>query len=363
MSLYQAIRLYLHMRFSVLFIFLLVTQFSNAQNIQRLWNQKDYEAIYAQRDRVNRMSGLDMLRVAQSAQHFEEDSIAIDILDLSIEKGYADAQTYYIRGISLIRLKLYLGAADSFHQALALNRNRLPYMLAKADAYYRGEEPDSALAVFERVHTLFPGKDVATFMMCKIPEEEGFSKKAVECYKLHIPEIAEEGYKLEAKENLAMLQWRHVSDTSAAEENLLQLAEAKPQNFRYKMLLCQLYGETKNWEQLELQRNAIHTMYQENKIPSRYFVKNMFPLFEVEGENYRIQVFEILNPAIKGGTLFKAFYVTPTQAMPVGSIAYAENEGGAQIIGEGQFTDQTTTCEPMKLQELIFYMERIESKM
>lgn len=350
------------MRITILLSGLLWTGLLSAQHIQRLWQQKDYEAIYAQRDRVDRMSGRDMLRVAQAAQHFGEDSVAIDILDLAIDKGYADDQTYYQKGICLSRQNLHLAAAGAFHQALALNPNRLPYMLAKADAYYQGDEPDSALAVFERVYTMFPDRDVAAYMCCRIQEEQGYVNNAIACYKEHIPGIREKGYRLEALENLAILQWKAGKDSTGAEVSLLRLIDEAPDNVQFRLLTIQFYAETGRWNDVNEQRREVHRLRDEGKLPPHIVRKNVLPMVEFAGDDYVVQVYEIIDPERSPGGIFEAFFVTPNHARPMGRWIYREEGNSSQLVGEGMDEEVITLEGTLTLQEFVERMKHIESK-
>src|SRR5690606_17759417 len=108
--------------------------------IERMWQKKDYDELYEQRHRANRMSGMDLLRVAQAAHRLGHDSAAIDLIRIAINKGYGSDQHYNLQGSIYAEGGLHLRAAKAFRTALRYNHNRLPYMLDLAGAYYAANE-------------------------------------------------------------------------------------------------------------------------------------------------------------------------------------------------------------------------------
>lgn len=355
--------IYLRMRIIILTLFVLFNVGASAQSIQRLWSQKNYEAIYEQRDRIHRMSGRDMLRVAQAAQHFDEDSIAIYILNTAIEKGYEDDQTYYVRGLSFAKQRKFIPAAESFHQALALNQHRLPYMLAKADAYYRGQKPDSALAVFNRIHKYFPEKDVATFMSCKILEEQGFMQDAIACFEGNIRDMVAKEYRVEASEILASLYWHEGDDSTQAAGIYNELIQNYPNKVNYRLNLLQLSAEMGDWETVSVQEEAIHQLRDENQLPSIYTRKNALPILSLMGVNFRIEIYEIIKPELKDNAIYEAFLITPLHARPVGKWSYVVENGVMKIIGEGRGAEEFTIETELNLMEFSIFMMSIERKL
>lgn len=355
--------IYLRMRILILTFLALLHTAASAQSIQRLWNQKNYEAIYEQRDRIHRMSGPDMLRVAQAAQHFDEDSIAIYILNTAIEKGYEDDQTYYVRGLSFAKQRHFISAAESFHQALALNQHRLPYMLAKADAYYRGQKPDSALAVFNRIHLLYPNKDVATFMSCKILEEQGYMQAAIECFEGNIRDMVAKEYRVEASEILASLYWHEGEDSARAAAIYRELIDNNPNKVNYRLNLLQLTAEMGEWDMVAQQQEAIHQLRDSDQLPSIYTRKNALPILSLMGVNFRIEIYEIIRPDLKDNAIYEAFLITPLHARPVGKWSYIVENGERKIVGEGRGAEEFTIETELNLMEFSIFMRSIERKL
>lgn len=351
--------------FATLFILTLSLN-TFAQNISKMWRAKDYEGIYEQMPRVNRMASMDMLHLANSAFRLGHDSEAVYVLDLSIKKGYATDQHYYAKGDILHSQHIYIDAAEAYHQALALNPHRLPYMLAKADAYYLGRQPDSALAVFRRVHVLFPDKDVATFMECKIQAEEGYIESAVTCYKEHIPQLVALEYKVAATEEIVNLLWYGMNDTTHAAKYINSLIRMQPDVIKHRLSAIQIRAELDQWDKVEVQRAFLREKFESGTMPAFYTKKNALPLLDVEGNNYRLQFFENLETR-PNSAVFKSkwncFMATPQHGVLAGTWKYVENEGDIHIESTAEGVENIALEEPMSFQDFVIYMIDIESKM
>ncbi len=349
-----------------LFILVFLSSASFGQRINQLWLNKNYEDIYEQRNRVNRMSSGDMLRVAQSAFILEHDSEALYIVDLAIEKNYADERHYFLQGEVLRAQGFYLSAAESFHQALALRPQRLTYMMAKADAYYRGRQNDSALAVFSRVHDLFPDKDVATFMECKIQAEEGYIRPAMECWKLHIMELVDREYKARAREELMNLAWHMGNDTAEAIRQINALIRMQPEVIKHRISAIQMGAEQRDWELVESQRNYILERFEEGSLPGYYASKNAYPLMDLLGDNYRLQYFETLRIQEQNGVFaakWFCFLATPIQGVKEAEFIYIEDADGIRIEGTSEGFVTMILEEPLSLQEFHVMMKAIEANL
>lgn len=356
--------LYLYMRF-ILFslLSLVIHTAANGQNIQRLWSQRNYDALFLEAHRADKMSGPDMLRVAQAAQHLNHDSTAIYILDLAIKKGYATDEHYYRKGISYAKGRFYLEAAESFHQALALRPNRLTYLMPLADSYYRGQMPDSAYAVFTRIHELFPEKDVATFMSCKILEEEEYYPRAIACFEEHIPELIEPGYKNEAREILAKLYWHRGEDSAAAIELFKELISENPDKIKNRLNLIQLSIEMKDWESIEDELTEIHRISESGLLPSVHYVKNSFPVFSAMGNTYRMEFYQVVKPNLKHNIQYEVYFITPLHGRPIGKWSCVIEEGVSKITGEGLGAKELTINHPLTLQEYYILINSIEQEL
>ncbi len=338
----------------------------SAQRINRMWTSKDYEGLYAERDRVDRMSGGDMLRVAQASFILEHDSVALSIVELAIKKNYADDRHYFVKGEVLRSQRLFIPAAEAFHQALAIRPRRLTYMMAKADAYYRGNNSDSALAVFTRVHDLFPERDVATYMECQIPAEQGYLRKAFECWKVAVTEMVAEEYKVRGREQLMTLAWHGLGDTAEAIHQIEVLKRIQPTVIKHRLAEIQINAEQGNWDIVDEQKAYIRERFDNGTLPAFYADKNAYPLMDLLARNYRLQFFETLQIR-ESSTVFKAkwtcFLATPQQGVVAGRYDYIEDDAGIRIESEEEGFVTMTFEEPLSLQEFYIYMKSIESNL
>lgn len=343
---------------------LLASTLIQAQNVRQLWQRKDYEGLYEMRGRVDRMSGDHMLKVARAAHELGEDSTAIYILNLNITKGYADDQVYYWKGACLMERKLYVPAGEAFHMALALNKNRLPYMLAKADAYYKAEMPDSALAVYTRLHRLFPDKDIPTSMMCQIPMEEGYIEEAIRCWKANIPDLIADDYKEEAYEKLARLQWQGAGDTTGAEESLNRLVTLRPDRIKNRLLFMQFLAEQERWSDFDTHLSHVMDVNERGLMPRSYIRRNALPIIDLNLGNYRAQVFQTLVLPDTTVQQWKVFFVTPVHGQPVAKLSVSQTPTGFQAVLENREGSENLPIEgSVGIPELVAFIRSIESKL
>ncbi|NVK27231.1 MAG: hypothetical protein HWE14_04250 [Flavobacteriia bacterium] len=339
---------------------------TQAQQIDRMWRAKDYEGVYANLDKVNRMRGSDMLRVAQAAFMLDHDSEAIYILELAERKGYAEDQHYFVKGEVHFSLEEFDAAAESYHQALALNHNRLPYLMALADAYYRGNRLDSALAVYQRVHQMYPGKDVATFAICKIPAEQGFLVKSVQCWHDNVSAFVDRQYEVRAREEYSNLLWHGTRDTVEAAKQLERLIRMEPDVIKYRLSAIQINAELNKWDEVETHRSELSRIEDEGKLTNYYVSKNAYPILDLVGRYYRLQFVETIEIRPEHA-VFKAkwscFLATPQHGVLAGTWKYIESDNEYWIMSTEEGYPPVELENPLTLQEFVSYMRSIESKM
>ncbi|KAB2813976.1 tetratricopeptide repeat protein [Phaeocystidibacter luteus] len=340
--------------------------FGHAQQIERLWSAKDYEGVYANVDRVDRMRGSDMLRVAQAAFKLNHDSEAVYILELAERKGYAGDQHYFVKGEVHFSLQEFDKAAEAYHEALHLNHNRLPYLMALGDAYYRGNRLDSALAVYQRVHQMFPEKDVATFAMCKIPAEQGFLAKSAQCWRDNVTAFVDRQYEVRAREEYSNILWHGIKDTAEAAVQINRLIRMEPDVVKFRLSAIQIHAELDEWEVVDAQRAELTRIEEEGKLTNFYLGKNAYPILDMVGGYYRLQFFETIEVRPEHA-VFKAkwscFLATPQHGVLAGTWKYVENDDEYWIYSTEEGYPPVQLEAPLTLRDFVSYMRSIESKM
>lgn len=354
------------MRSIVVVILAVLSCSASAQRIQRWWSAKDYEAIYAQLDRVDRMRDMDMLRVAQSAAILGHDSEAIYVLDLAERKGYAGDQHYYVRGEVYFKNEMYGQAAADYREALELNANRLPYMMALANAYYYNNQADSALKVYHAIHDLYPDKDVATFAICKIPTEEGYLNEALKCWRDNMSLFVDEHYRIMALEEYSNLLWYGKKDTAAAKQQIDGLIRLQPDVIKYRLMATQINAELGHWDEVETHLNFMREEFAEGQMPIYYIQKNNLPILDMGGKNNRLQIIEILNSDLDhpmNEAKWICFVVTPQHGILVNTWKYVEKDGVYQITNTEDPSQNEQLDAPLSLQEFYIFMVGKESNL
>lgn len=304
---------------SLVFLFLFsVSAFAQSQ-IQGMFNQKRYEEIIAFAPNANKYGGQDIFRIGQSFMKLERDEDALKMFDQAIAKGYKNGEIYYAKGIAETNMQQYSLAQVSFRQALFYLPNRKKVLIELAACYYKAQELDSALSVYQKIEANWGDYYPALLMSCQIMHEQEAYAKALDCYYTKLPALKKDNYYYrEALESVMRLEWHRFDRYDKAETAIKNLMAAFPDDYEYNMLLMQLYNYTGKYELAAVQEEYIMAGYKGLKLRNSYYQKGVMIVEQFDTAQYHIEVYRNFQPELDRDCVYKAYIFNSNGTRPLG---------------------------------------------
>lgn len=293
---------------TVLSLFIASHGLEAQSQIERLFNQKQFKRVAAEKSKSNQLAGTDLFRVGQSLMFEGDDTAAIRILKLALQKGATGWEVHHALGIAYLKREKFGSAIASFDRALQESPNRKVVLLDKAEAYLKAEDNDRAYETFETIKKYFPETSRANFMLCFLEQERENYLKALDCYLENLAGFRKDSpYREEALANIFLLQWQRKNDFKMAEHTLQMLRQDYPNNGDYLIWEHQFAWATGNKQRIAETSKLIKEFYMSRKLSNHYYKTGSFVKEEWANAQYRIEVFEFFDPQKQGGNTHKAF--------------------------------------------------------
>lgn len=352
------------MRYLSLLLLMLTCAFADAQTFEELFDNREYSRILASIDTIDQQPLEDIHLFARAAHERHRDSLGLMVLKRAHRRGDANSTTYFEMGRAHFGMGQYVQAAEMFRKSRRANPDLALSYFAEADAYDRALIPDSALAVYHEIVNRFDDRKFALFRTCEIPTEEGYIDSARACWKETIELYTDPTFRRRAQEQLLNIYWHIDGDKSRASEILSDLIETYPEVVKYRLESIQIHAELDDWSAVNADLEYLRNRFNEGTLPSFYTTRNAIPIIDIMGENYRVQIFEILEVRPNTNEFkskWTAYLTTPLHGVLRGTWKYIEDAEGARIEPD-RGSDASTVLEaPLTLEEFVSYMKRTES--
>ncbi len=295
---------------------------ANAQSlIQKMYKQKRYTEIVAMAPDIKKYGGQDIFTIGQSFLKLKENARAVEMFDAAIAKGYKNEEVYYAKGIAETNLKLYGNAQNSFRQALYFSPNRKKILIELAACYYKANELDSALVVYQKIESNWADYMPAIIMACQITHELKQYKNALNCYYQHLKYLKRDDfYYRQALEAIVRLEWHTFHRYDKTEVALKNLLETFPADLEYNMQLMQLYNYTGRYAYARLQEDLLMNAYNNLKLKETYYKKGAMLMEQFDSAQYQIEVYRNFQPELNSNKLYKAYIFNYDGSRPLGKI-------------------------------------------
>ena len=332
---------------TLIFLFLFsLTAFAQSQ-IQGMFNQKRYTEIIAFAPNASKYSGQDIFRIGQSFMKLERDEEAVNMFDQAIEKGYKNGEIYYAKGIAETNLQRYSVAQVSFRQALFYLPKRKKVLIELAGCYYKAQELDSALSVYQEIESNWGDYYPALLMTCQIMHEQEAYAKALDCYYTKLPALKKDNYYYrEALESVMRLEWQVFKRYDKAETAIKNLMTTFPDDYEYNILLMQLYNNTRDYEKAQVQEEYIMAGYKGLKLANSYYQKGAMIVEQLDTLQYHIEVYRNFQPEMENDCIYKAYIFNSNGTRPLGKIAVNRTDTISQVSGYNIDIPKETNATP-----------------
>lgn len=339
---------------------------SNAQSMQELFDQKEFTAILGSIDTIADSPIEDIHLFARSAHALRRDSLSASVLKGVIESGRGNATTRFELGRSYYGFGKPDKAAKWFREARKSNPDMLLAYLAEADAYTVSRRLDSAMTVYQLTVDHFDDRGIALAMTCILPTEEGYIDSAVHCWEQNLDRFDQVRFNEMARQQLATLYWEYTGDTLAAADMMNELIEFQPKLTSYRLQSIQIHSELNDWDEVENQIATIRSWADAGELSSFYMERNAIPLLTVKGENFDVQLFEIIEyrpNSEEFSAKWSAYLTTPLHGRLVGHIRYYENADEPYLKTDIQRLNLQPIEAPLSIEEFVQYLKQMESNL
>ena len=350
----------------IIFLLVLLSSGVFAQSkAEKLFKSKQWQELAAMKSEAKRLSGRDLYRIGQANMHTKNDTAAIRMFNAAINKGYNKGDLYYNLGQTYNHNKQYNHAIEALDNALFLVPDRKPYLLEKGAAYYAMQNPDSALATYRYVQSLYPKNQFSAYMICFVLHDMEKYNQCLKCYynSLHKFLGNNKYYRL-SLESIARLEWHENLRYDKAEKAVLKLIKAYPKNYEYQMWLVQLYNIQNNFVEADSVDQVIMSAYTNSKLPSKFYKKRNYQIdaYDLDAFNY-LEVFKWFRPK-KTNVYYTIFVFSPATKNLTAKLIVQTFEGGYSIynskIEENYDICEELTYESLKLNMPLYFMPRPE---
>lgn len=323
------------MKFNILIIILLAAFGLNGQTlIQKMYKQKRYSEIVEQAPKAKSLGGPDIFCIGQSFMKLEDDEQALEMFNQSINKGYKNGEIYYAKGIAETNLKQYTAAQMSFRQALYFLPNRKKILIEMAGCYYKANELDSALAVYQKIEENWGDFMPAVLMTCQIQHEQEKYAAALDCYYTKLPFLKRDDfYYRQALEAVMRIEWHHFENYYKAEVAIKNLLDAFPEDYQYNMLLMQLYNSTFRFGEASRQEKHIMKGYSDLNLDNSFYQKGVMVIDQFDTAQYHIEVFRNFQPEMDNHCVYKAFIFNYNGTRPLGKTKVEVSDSTSTVSG------------------------------
>lgn len=302
--------------------------------IEKMFKQKRYEEIIEYAPKSDKLSGSDIFRIGQSYIKLKRDQEALEMFKKALNKGYKNGEIYFAKGIVESNLEQYYAAQTSFRQALYYMPLRKKVLIELAACYYKSNQLDSALTTYQTIEAHWGEYWPALVMSCQILQEQGYKKKALDCYYTKLPHLKKEKYYYRISlESVMKLEWHTFKNYGKTELAIKNLMETFPENYEYHMLLMQLYNYTNDYEKAHIQEEYILQGYNDLKLSEDYYSKGAMLVDQFDTAQYQIEVYRNFQPEKNENTFYKAFIFNYDGSRPLGKVEGSTNDTTSFLQG------------------------------
>ncbi|MDX5428289.1 MAG: hypothetical protein LPK46_08035 [Bacteroidota bacterium] len=297
------------MKVRFLTVLLVLGSLAQAQGtLDKLYQSKQYDEIAKYLKDAHRRSGKDAFIIGQAMLTKDQDTTALRMYQLAVDKGYETDELYRAMALTQRNLGRNQAAIRSLNRGLELYPLRKPLLLDKAELFYLSDMPDSALRVYQTINQYYERNQTATYMVCFLEQELGNPAKALPCYKSALDNLQRGSvFSEQALANICLLEWHHVGNLENADYALQKLMQEFPKKKEYLIWQCQLYRAMGKPSEAEKVEKEIMTAYRSRELPSSFYQSGVYIKEEWNNDAFMVQVFQFFDPRKQAGQTHKIF--------------------------------------------------------
>ncbi|NIG55683.1 tetratricopeptide repeat protein [Chitinophaga sp. Cy-1792] len=220
----------------------------------------------------------------------DDDSSCIVFLDRAIQKDSTIAEAWYVKGTTLNYDGKYEEALTCFQTAIRLSPNDVNSYTGTGNSYYALNQPDLALAAYQKAATMEDCPDVVYILIGQAYASKKENDKALAAYKVALEKFPRQSASyLDALYNIGLIESLKGNDDEA-ERNFLEILDINPDDYSTYPRLIQIYYHQKNYAKAKPYRDKLYLAKENNLLQGRLADKFCFEQFDWNG--YHVQVYE-----------------------------------------------------------------------
>jgi tetratricopeptide (TPR) repeat protein len=334
----------MHLIFKII-LCVMVANVAQAQQIDLLFKQKNYQKIVERGSDWQKLSGQDLFRVSQSHLKLGNDSLAIAYGNHAKNRGYDTWEVDLAQAVAYSNQEQYKSAVKALGKGLQKNDQRKILWLELAGNLYKDKQLDSAKATYHEISKMWQGDALSNFMVCQISMEIKPSQTCIECFRNRLYIFPKDGqFHQEALEKIAKMEHFVTKAFSDAEKTYNQLIATYPNQKDYLVLKLQLmWFQNRTEDALALERELEEAWYAQ-QMSSSHYKRGKLLIDSFADDINRIEVYK--NPSRKLGdkSRYDIFVLSTEASRPLGKIAVFDTDSGYSFQGYG-FEEGAITLE------------------
>ena len=263
-----------------------------------------------------------------------DDSNALIMMDLSIEKDKADPDTYFIKAMTFNYMGKFDDAIESFKKAIQLDSTNTNYFSGLGDSYFSQKKYDKALAAYVKSTQKINSIDRPYTMIPQIYANLNKPDKALETFYLSKANISKESKSyINALYNIGLYEYLN-KEFDKSEIAFNELIELSPNDFQSYAKLIQVYYGKKEYEKAKQYKVKLYQAYEQGKLNGNLKSKFCFDQFEWNGK--LILVYERF-AVVEGELYYKHIFYIPNDKGENEFTIQTENSPVSEELGGGKY--------------------------
>lgn len=241
---------------------------TNAQSIEELFKNNEYNKIIQKAKKPKKLSGLELSLVGYSYSMLLDHKNAITFFDLSFDKGYDHFYSHFLKGYSFRNLKQYNNALVEVRKALKNQPNNQELVSEIGLIFYDQNKLDSAIFYFKKASNLENTFPEPYYWLGHIYDEQQNYTEAIKYYNQASVLLTKGShYQIKSEQRLAKLKYWFSKNYKSAILTYKELLKSDSTNFEFLSQIMLAYNSNKQYQQADSIFKILKLKHKNNELP------------------------------------------------------------------------------------------------
>jgi tetratricopeptide (TPR) repeat protein len=302
------------------------------QEFKQLYDDNKYDALIAYQPKKRKdLPARAIYYIAMAHYMKSEDDNTLKYLNMAIDKGPADQDMYFFKGMTLFYKGKYKEALPCYDKAIAMSPNEPIFYSGKSEVFYITDQVDSALHHLEKAMQ-FPDCKARAFLMAgELYQKKNDIPKALVAYEAALTKVDKTTKEYRSLLfNLGLMN-QLSGNPARAKELFEESIAAFPDDYHCMAKLIQSCYALGQIDQAKPHKEKLYEAFRANKLPLN--MKEMFCFDQFEWNGRKIMAFELYDETNEVIFVKHRFYVMDEK----GEIDYkvqSESSVGVRMVNE-----------------------------